>query len=332
MARVIDTIIGHREILAPLFHASHEAKLSQSLIFAGPPGIGKSMAALALAQELICESIGQSPAHAEAAGRIGQACGVCGSCLRMARCQSESLCRLAPDGQTIKIEQVREVLQFIALRRLGRSRVILIDQAHALNPQAANALLKSFEEPPPGTYFILLTPLPGALLPTIRSRGQMIRFKALTSQQLKLVVGEVDDWIVDAAMGSVAQARQLMENQEQYQEIESAVENFLVAAASSFPAPEISNLKEALKERSSQAVAAALLQGVFRDGWRARGGAQPRGRLWPKLGGLVHRMSTQALEDCSDFSLNFETEMARNTDRSLLLENFALLWRREVSN
>ena len=85
------------------------------------------------------------------------------------------------DKASIKIDVVRDVLGRTAYRPFeGRRRVVLIREAETLEPSAQHALLKSLEEPPPATVFILTTAVPGALLPTVRSRTMLLRFGRLS--------------------------------------------------------------------------------------------------------------------------------------------------------
>jgi DNA polymerase III delta prime subunit len=90
---------------------------------------------------------------------------------------SESVCFIEPEKNTIKLEAAAEILDFLSLQRLSRARVVMVDQAHLLNAQTANALLKAIEEPPPESYFILTTPGTLQLLPTLRSRVQNMAFQ-----------------------------------------------------------------------------------------------------------------------------------------------------------
>src|SRR5262249_61618740 len=94
----------------------------------------------------------------------------------------------APDGphMSIKTERVRDAVRDIAGRPFeGRARAFVIDEAHLLTEQAQNALLKSLEEPPPSSHVILVTASPQALLPTIRSRCQTLRFSPLPEPLLE---------------------------------------------------------------------------------------------------------------------------------------------------
>jgi DNA polymerase-3 subunit delta' len=128
---------------------------------------------------------------------------------------------LEPDDRaSIKIDPVRGMLDQTAFRPFeGKRRVVLIREADTLEPQAQNSLLKSLEEPPPGTMFILTTAIPGALLPTVRSRCMRLRFGRLTSAEVAAaLVRDHDHSESDArqaaplADGSVGQALALADN------------------------------------------------------------------------------------------------------------------------
>jgi hypothetical protein len=137
--------------------------LSHAILLTGPPGSGKFKVALAAAQELLCEAAGVKP------------CGLCGSCRRVERRESESLLCIEPQNGVIKIDPIRVLRERLSKQTWSRHFVVIIQDAHCLNSQAANALLKSLEEPPPGTHFFLVSAKEQALLSTIRSRCQVMR-------------------------------------------------------------------------------------------------------------------------------------------------------------
>lgn len=315
MARLLDRIQGNREVHEALFDAVRRGRLASTLLFAGPSGIGKKLFALSLAQTLVCES-GEVPA-----------CGKCGACLRVANGQSESLLVIEPDGAGIKIEQVRDVLQFISLQKLGRARVIVIDEAHLLNQQSANALLKSLEEPPPETYFVLSTPLEAAVLATIRSRSQLVRFRALSNEEVAVILGEkADPWVLEASQGSVESALRLLEAQDEFRELDEAVLSFVTAALRRFPVDEAGRMKDLTKDKSAQAFATSAILGGLRNALRLQAGVEPRASSpgWLEFARSAASFSPRDLEAVIAFSLNLGPEMSRNIDRGLLFENFAL--------
>ena len=159
--------------------AATRQSLPPSLIFAGPDGVGKRTAAVALAQLLNC----LAPAAADA-------CGVCASCRRIARGVHADVLIIEPgETGTIKIDQVREAIERAAYRPFeGRRRVVIVDDADAMVIEAQNALLKTLEEPPAASIFVLVTSRPDLLLPTVLSRCQRLRFGRLSPADVAAVL------------------------------------------------------------------------------------------------------------------------------------------------
>jgi len=157
-----------------------KSTLPHALLLSGPRGIGKLAFARALSQGLLCET----PAPR------GSACGTCSGCLwfdagthpdyrQVEPALVESETEDAVKKTTISVEQVRALADFVNISsHRGGAKVIVIEPAEALNVNAANALLKSLEEPPSGTFFLLVSHRPHQLLPTIRSRCQSIALRA----------------------------------------------------------------------------------------------------------------------------------------------------------
>jgi DNA polymerase-3 subunit delta' len=188
------SIAGHRPLLALLARATARRSLPPSLVFAGPEGVGKRLTAIALAQALNCERpipwarpAASAPAdlrevRGDETNAPGQdACGECASCRRIARGVHADVLIVQPeDSGTIKVDQVREAIERAGYRPFeGRTRVVIVDEADALMDPAQNALLKTLEEPPAASVFVLVTPRPDLLLPTVRSRCQRLRFGRL---------------------------------------------------------------------------------------------------------------------------------------------------------
>lgn len=176
-------VIGHRRIVALLARSVANESLPPSLVFAGPDGVGQRLTATALAQALNCLALRDGPKHATVGNDLPldlDACGVCASCTRIARRVHPDILVLEPgDNGSIKIDQVRDVVDRAAYRPFeGRRRVVIIDQADLLVAAAQNALLKTLEEPPPASVFVLLTARPDMLLPTVRSRCIRLWFAA----------------------------------------------------------------------------------------------------------------------------------------------------------
>ena len=165
------------ELLPPWLQANEATIVAErerwphALLLAGPRGIGKRLLALHLAQALLCESPQPS----------GKACGSCIGCNLVMRGAHPDLRLIEPvtyddEGNatkvdTITVEPIRDLIDFALLSsHRGRAKVAVIAPAEALNGAAANALLKTLEEPPPGTYLVLVTNQPGRLPATLVSR------------------------------------------------------------------------------------------------------------------------------------------------------------------
>ncbi len=156
------------------------------MMFVGPSGVGKWQTAGATAAAVNClEPKGQPSAELPI-----DACGRCRSCDRIARGMHVDVPMLEPDDRaSIKIDVVRDLLSRVGYRPFeGKRRLVLIRDADTLETAAQNALLKSLEEPPPATTFILVTSVPGALLPTVRSRCMRLTFGRLTPAELTTVL------------------------------------------------------------------------------------------------------------------------------------------------
>jgi DNA polymerase-3 subunit delta' len=156
--------------------------------------VGKHTTALALAQVLNCADPVRDVTLADEGRDLvlpRDACGECPSCRRIARGTHPDIIRIAPDEESpnIKIDRVRDLNERVGYRPFeARVRVAIIDEADALLPAAQNALLKTLEEPPSSSVFVLVTAAPDMLLETVRSRCPRVRFGPLSS-------GDVAGWL-----------------------------------------------------------------------------------------------------------------------------------------
>ncbi len=170
-------IAGHTSVRERLRAAVNRGSLHHALLFEGPAGVGKRRVAEWLAQLANCTSGDVRP------------CGACPTCKQIASGAHPDVIRLEPDPEkataTIAVDRVREVIRTAGYHRYNsRMRFVIVDPAEALAPAAANALLKTLEEPPDGTGFILIATSTSGLLPTIRSRCQRVRFGAVPEAEL----------------------------------------------------------------------------------------------------------------------------------------------------
>jgi DNA polymerase-3 subunit delta' len=173
-------ILGHPRLVGLLARSVRDGTLPPSLIFSGPNGIGKRLAAISTAQALNCTAPREAsgpPIHSIPV----DACGVCPACTRIARGVHPDVMLVGPgENGSIKIDQVRDIIERVAYRPFeGRRRAVIIDEADSLVPAAQAALLKTLEEPPSLSVFMLITSRPDTLLDTVRSRCPRLRFRPL---------------------------------------------------------------------------------------------------------------------------------------------------------
>ncbi len=168
-------LIGQARAIRLLQQALRSGRTPHAYLFAGPEGVGKRTAALALARALNCE---------EGTAR-GEGCGACLSCRKIAKGLHPDVQVIEPAGATMKIDQVRALEADAALGLYeGKRRVFVLDGAEKMTEQAANAILKTLEEPPGRSVLILLTTTQSALPPTIVSRCQTVIFSPLPDDTL----------------------------------------------------------------------------------------------------------------------------------------------------
>jgi DNA polymerase-3 subunit delta' len=206
------TIAGHSRLLSLLSRVIARDSMPPAVLMAGPAGIGKRRAAVAAAQAINC----LQPTSSTEFER--DACGECASCRRIARGVHPDVIIVEPgDSGSIKIEQLRDVIDRSQYRPFeGRRRVVIIDEADAAGPDAQSALLKTLEEPPSASVFILISSIPDALLQTVLSRCPRLRFGPLTPAEVARVLiqehgySEHDARAASAdAEGSIGRALQL---------------------------------------------------------------------------------------------------------------------------
>ena len=247
-------VAGHDHLLDLISTAAARGTLPPSLIFAGPAGVGKRTTAIALAQLLNC----RTPVARGSEG-AADACGVCPSCTRIARGVHADVLMVEPgDTGAIKVDQIRDAIERTAYRPFeGRRRVVILDQADTTLVEAQNALLKTLEEPPAASTFVLVTSRPDVLLPTVRSRCQRLRFGRLAPADVaRVLVAKYSmpetaaHAAASAADGSVGQA--LEESSEDFAAARDAAERLLKGVAfSADPRRRLDGAKQLLGGGSS---------------------------------------------------------------------------------
>ncbi len=186
-------IVGHEHAIDILRRTLQAQQVRHAYLFTGPQHIGKTLLAQRFAQALLCTG-GPDPRVAPATP-----CNACLACrkVRHGNHPDVHMVARAKDKQAILIEQIRELQSNSARRTLeGRRNIFIIQDAHEMNIQAANCILKTLEEPEPDVVLLLTVPDAGLLLPTILSRVQQLTMQLLTTGQIKTALEQ--QWELDA--------------------------------------------------------------------------------------------------------------------------------------
>lgn len=202
-----EEFVGNQQTIARLQNLAALDKSPHALLFIGPEGVGKFLAATIFAKALCCENE-QKP------------CGCCKSCQAFTSKNHPDFFVVKPEGQTIKIEQIRKLQTDVSLAPyLADKRVVIIDKADCMTVQSANSLLKTLEEPTGNAIFILIAASRYQILDTILSRCMLVTFQPIASELLAeaLQLRECDDktanLIAKLADGSFGKALDLIEQE-----------------------------------------------------------------------------------------------------------------------
>ncbi|HPL53727.1 MAG TPA: DNA polymerase III subunit delta' [Bacillota bacterium] len=172
-------IIGQKIIIESLRNAVKNNKVSNGYIFSGPEGCGKKLMANTFAMALNCSGTADH-----------RPCGSCSSCIRTSSGNHPDVGIVRPDGQSIKIRQIRYIISETAKKPFENGyKVIIFENAEKMTHDAQDAFLKTLEEPPDNTVFILLVENYSLLLPAIVSRCQVHRFKPINASELRDFLG-----------------------------------------------------------------------------------------------------------------------------------------------
>ena len=281
--------VAVRERLAAL---SDAGRLHPCLLFEGPGGVGKFEAARWLAAYTNCDT-DEGP----------RPCGTCWSCRRIRDGNHPDVLHVGLDPERkapiISVAQARQLIGQLVLRPYNaRRRFILIDPADAMNPAAANALLKTFEEPPDDTGFILITSQPTALLQTVRSRSQRVRFGPVGEDLLVpwLEARGVEEGRLAARRADGCPKRALSLSEGEGREREEALDAILSALGGSIDGVFRYSQSLTRGDRAAWTRRAALTLGALdeltRDAWLVTAGLPLSRAYHADRGGLVRNGAT----------------------------------------
>lgn len=200
----LSEILGHEEIASYLKKDLKENKFSQSYMFIGKRGIGKKTLALAFAKSILCLNRGEG------------FCGSCPSCLRFDKETYSEFLGFFDNGEKIKIDDIRRIIEEENLKRYeGDYRIVFIENGDRMTIEAANTLLKTLEEPIPGTIFLFTVNNKDDILPTILSRVEKYYLSTLKEEDLNEILkslGYEDSQYLK--LGTIDEARVILDNKD----------------------------------------------------------------------------------------------------------------------
>ena len=216
---MFNSIVGNDRIKDALINSIKINKISHSYLFVGTEGIGKSLIAKEFAKMILCTD-------------ENKYCDKCKSCVEFDTDNNPDFKIIEPEGNSLKIEQIREFQSRVAEKPIiSEKKVYIINDSDKMTQEAQNCLLKTLEEPPEYVVIILIGSNENSFLSTIKSRCMILHFDKILNKEIEKYLEEnyqvkIDSQImIDAFQGSIGKALQLKEKQEEYEKIEDVIYN-----------------------------------------------------------------------------------------------------------
>lgn len=227
---MFENILGNDKIKQELIKTVSLNTNSHSYLFIGTDGIGKKLIAREFAKMLLCDGNALSNDVVEPKG-VGVYCNKCKSCMEFSNNNNPDFFMIEPNGNSIKIEQIREMQRKIIEEPIISTRkVYIIDDSDKMTKEAQNALLKTLEEPPKFVVIILIGSNENNFLTTIKSRCNIIRFNNIPDDDIKKYLQEkyqitnLEANMIKSFGGSIGKAELLREKQELYNAIYNLID------------------------------------------------------------------------------------------------------------
>lgn len=216
---MFEGIFGNDKIKNELINTIKTKKILHSYLFIGTSGIGKKMIAKEFSKMILCEE-------------DDLYCNKCKSCIEFDSNNNPDFMEIVPDGNVIKIEQIRQMQKKIVESPIiGTKKVYIIDDADLMTIEAQNCLLKTLEEPPEFACIILIGSNETSFLSTIKSRCTILKFENISNKDIekylkeKYSLDKIPDSIIEASLGSIEKAELLKDKQELYSSIDEFINN-----------------------------------------------------------------------------------------------------------
>jgi DNA polymerase III subunit delta' len=318
---------GHAQQAEQLRQAHRTGRLGHAYLCVGPEGIGKKRFAVELAKTLLCENPPSS----------FDACDRCPACAQVeANTHPDFVTAQKPEDRIeFTIETMRELLVKLSLRPVrGKHKVTVIEDVDDFNEESANCFLKTLEEPPPGSIFLLLATSVERQLATIISRSQVLKFQPLKDDDLRTILAEQElvteniDAIVALSAGRVGRAVALAD-----ETVWSCREKCINLLSSAKPsALELAQLliatvedagKESPVQRERANLLVQLIGEVLRDALRAKHGAFSSTAVYSKADAMARRWSEDVFCDAMESTVEAERLIQRRVPVPIVLEQLA---------
>ena len=292
-----------------------------SALFCGIRGIGKWTLAQFIAKAVNCMTRGND------------FCGQCSPCRRISGNAYPDVRNVAPDGQFIKIDQMRDLNRQAFFKPFeGRQRVFIIDEAEKLKEEAANSILKTLEEPPETSLLILVTSRPDDLLLTIRSRCQTYRFAPLLLEDIEQLLEQRNDYPLEdrrllarISAGSLGKALTIdvteyrQQREEMIRLVEACSRNFLYSNAARTTAGWLDKRQAEQFDRKAE-ILLTLLRDLYLLKLDPESTALTHADLGAKLSQLASHFSFDQLAQAARALDSLEAGARRNLNRSLAID------------
>ena len=220
---MFETILGNEKNKQILQKSIQNNTVSHSYMFVGIQGIGKKIIAKEFAKSILCLNQENKNSNTNC---------TCKSCIEFETNNNPDFSIIEPDGNSIKIEQIRVLQKRIQEKPIiSNNKVYIIDDADMMTQEAQNCLLKTLEEPPEYATIILIGSNENLFLPTIKSRCMILHFEPISNENIKkylqteLAISNIDDEMLDIFQGSIGKAIELKDKKEEYEKIIAFVEN-----------------------------------------------------------------------------------------------------------
>lgn len=313
--------LGNTRILEMIRRLLSQDRLPHSLLFAGPQGTGKGTLAHFISKAVNCLNSQQD------------FCDHCSSCQRIDQNLHADVKYYVPEGQFIKIDQMRELSREVFFTPFeGKRRIFILDQADKMNLQSANSVLKTLEEPPPTSLLILISDKPNDILATIRSRCQRYEFAPLPYPDIEQVLLKKthlpeDDLLLLSRLSRGSLGRALDIDLKEYKNsrkemlalLEACAQNFLYAKASKLTATLV---REKDQFESKMEILYILLHDLFLLKVDADSESITNVDLRNELSNLCSSLSFQQVAEGVEILDQIETGAKRNLNKGLAVDQF----------